>query len=74
VEIASLDRDFCIAHCRSFEYAEEDGLCSRIKFHERTVKFLPVSVAASRNEWVCGRSLVGNAVSNPSGGMDVCLF
>jgi len=24
--------------------------------------------------WVCGRSLAGIVVSNPAGGMDVCLL
>jgi hypothetical protein len=30
-------------------------------------------VAATSNAWVCGRSLAGIVVSNPVGGMDVCL-
>jgi hypothetical protein len=74
VEIASLDRDFCIFHCRSFEYAEEVYLFARNKFHGMIVKLLPVSVTATCNAWVCGRSLAGIAGSNPSGGMEVCFF
>ena len=35
---------------------------------------ISVPVAARSKAWVCGCSLVGNAVSNPAGGMDVCLF
>jgi len=34
--------------------------------------FLPMSVDAPSRAWVCGRSLVGTAVSNPAGDMDVC--
>jgi hypothetical protein len=30
-------------------------------------------VAARSKAWMCGRSLVSNAGSNPTGGMDVCL-
>jgi hypothetical protein len=33
----------------------------------------PIPVAARSKAWVCGRSLAGIAVSNPAGGMDVCL-
>ena len=74
MELASLDRNFCIFHCRSFEYAEEGYLCVRNKFHGMVVKLLPVSVAATSNAWVCGRLLAGIAGSNPSGSMDICLF
>ena len=36
---------------------------------------LPIPVVAQSNAWVCGRSLAGNAGSNPTGvGMDVCLL
>jgi hypothetical protein len=31
-------------------------------------------VAARSKVWVCARSLVGIAGSNPAGGMDVCLM
>jgi hypothetical protein len=31
-------------------------------------------VAARSNAWVFGSSLAGIAVSNPAGGMDVCLM
>jgi hypothetical protein len=30
-------------------------------------------VAARSKAWVCGRALAGVVVSNPTGGMDVCL-
>ena len=33
----------------------------------------PIPVAARSTAWVCNRSLVGIAVSNPAGKMDVCL-
>jgi hypothetical protein len=31
-------------------------------------------VAARSKAWVCGRSVAGIVVSNPAGGMDVCLL
>ena len=34
----------------------------------------PIPVAARSKAWVYGRSLAGIVGSNPSGGMDVCLF
>ena len=34
----------------------------------------PILVAARSKEWVCRCSLAGNACSNPSGDMDVCLL
>ena len=34
----------------------------------------PIPVVAQSKVWVCGHSLAGVAVSNPSGDMDVCLF
>ena len=34
---------------------------------------MPIPVAERSKAWVCGRSLVGIAGSNPAGGMDVCL-
>ena len=34
---------------------------------------MPSPVAARCKAWVCSRSLAGNAVSNPAGGMDVSL-
>jgi hypothetical protein len=37
-------------------------------------KAIPVAVAALSKAWVCGRSLAGIAVSNPAGGLDVCLL
>jgi len=37
-------------------------------------KLSPVPVAARSKEWVCGLSLAGIVGSNPTGGMDVCLF
>ena len=36
--------------------------------------FKPIPVAARSKMWVCGRSLAGFAVSNPTGGMDVCVL
>ena len=36
--------------------------------------YKPIPVTARSKAWVCNRSLVGIASSNPSGGMDVCLF
>ena len=54
MELASLDRDFCTVRCRSFEYAEEDALFIRTKFHEITVKLLLVPVAAPSKAWDCG--------------------
>ena len=33
--------------------------------------YVAVQVAAQNKVWVCGRSLTGNAGSNPAGGMDV---
>jgi len=33
---------------------------------------LLVPVAARSKAWVCGRSPAGIALSNPTGGMDVC--
>jgi hypothetical protein len=36
---------------------------------------LMLLINSARSEaWVCGRSLVGTAGSNPTGGMDVCLL
>jgi hypothetical protein len=34
----------------------------------------PIPVAARFKGWVCGHSLAGNAVSNPAGDMEGCLF
>jgi len=34
----------------------------------------PIPVTARSMAWVCGRSLVGTAGSNPAGGMDACLL
>ena len=31
----------------------------------------PIPLAARSKAWVCGRSLAGNLVSNPTGGTDV---
>ena len=36
--------------------------------------FVPVPVPALSKAWVCGRSVAGIVGSNPSGGMDICLF
>ena len=33
-----------------------------------------IPVAVGLLTWVCGRSLVGIEVSNPAGGVDVCLL
>jgi hypothetical protein len=33
----------------------------------------PIPVAARSKAWVYGRSLAGIVVSNPTGGMDVCV-
>jgi hypothetical protein len=35
---------------------------------------LTILVAAQSKEWNCSRSLAGIAVSNPAGGMGVCLL
>jgi hypothetical protein len=34
----------------------------------------PIPVAVRSKAWVCGRSLTRIVVSNPTGGMDVCLL
>jgi hypothetical protein len=34
---------------------------------------MPTPVAARSKAWVCGEALAGIVVSNPTGGMDVCL-
>ena len=34
---------------------------------------VPIPVAARFKAWVYGRSIAGNVVSNPAGGMDICL-
>jgi hypothetical protein len=34
----------------------------------------PIPMIAWSNAWVCGRSLAGNAGSNPTVGMGVCLL
>jgi hypothetical protein len=34
---------------------------------------VPIPVAVRSKTWVCGRSLTGIVVSNPTGGMDVCV-
>jgi len=36
--------------------------------------FKPIPVTARSKGWVCSRSPTGTAVSNPAGGMDICLF
>ena len=36
--------------------------------------FLPFPEATRSKARICGRSLAGNAGSNPAGGMDVCLL
>jgi len=35
---------------------------------------LPFPVAAPSEKWVCGRWPAEIAVSNPAGGMDICLL
>jgi hypothetical protein len=35
---------------------------------------VPIPVAARSEAWVYGRSLAEIVVSNPAGGMDVCLL
>jgi len=40
-----------------------------IKPHTRSIP-----VAAQSKAWVCGHSLAGTGVSNPAGGMDICLL
>jgi hypothetical protein len=40
-------------------------------FHTRN-PYVPIPLAARSKVWVCGRSLVGIAGSNPAGGKDVC--
>jgi len=35
---------------------------------------LIINLAAQFKAWVCGRWLAGIVVSNPPGGMDVCLL
>jgi hypothetical protein len=34
----------------------------------------PIAVAARSKALICGRSVVGNASSNPTEGMDICLL
>jgi hypothetical protein len=34
----------------------------------------PIAVAARSKTWVCGRSLTGIVGSNPTGGLDACLW
>jgi hypothetical protein len=40
-----------------------------IKPHTRSIP-----VAVQSEAWVCGHSLAGVGVSNPAGGMDICLL
>jgi hypothetical protein len=42
------------------------------KFQYR-ISLVPIPVAARCKAWDCGRTLVGIAGSNPSGGIDVCV-
>jgi len=37
-------------------------------------RWTPIPMTGRYKKWVCGRSLVGTAGSNPAGGMDVCLL
>jgi len=34
----------------------------------------PIPMATRSNAWFCGHSFAGNASSNPTGGMGVCLL
>ena len=43
-------------------------------FHSACVKWLPIPVAARSKAWVRIRSLARFAVSNPAGGMDICVL
>ena len=45
-----------------------------IDFRKILYKMLPVPVAARSKAWACGRSAAEMVGSNPTGGMDVCLF
>jgi hypothetical protein len=40
----------------------------------KLMKKTPIPVVARSKAWVCGRSLVGTAGSNPAGCVDVCLL
>jgi hypothetical protein len=39
-----------------------------------TICPMVISVAAPSKAWVCGHSLAWIAISNPAGGMDICLL
>ena len=42
-------------------------------YMQNQTRFLPIPVAARSKAWVSGRSLAGIVVSNPGGGMDICV-
>jgi hypothetical protein len=50
------------------------SLASKVSRNNFTTSTEPISVAELSQSWVCGRSPAGIAVSNPAGGLDVCLL
>ena len=61
-----------ICHLLALLEAHHILLIGRVTVKEVTAVHIPV--AARSQAWVCGRSLVGIAGSNPAGGMDFCRF
>jgi hypothetical protein len=54
--------------------ATGDKITNIILKYTRAYQLQQVPVAEQFKAWVCDRSLAGITGSNPSGGMDVCLF
>jgi len=45
----------------------------KIAINTSNIRNGPVPMAARSKAWVCGCSRAENVLSNPTGGMDVCL-
>ena len=46
----------------------------RVDFAQDKIRRIPCPVPSRSKAWVCGRTLVGIAISNPTGCIDACLF
>jgi hypothetical protein len=58
---------FCYVNAAETQYQD-------LLLNFRNVEKAPIPVAVRSKVWVFGRSLTGIVVSNPTGGMDVCLL
>ena len=68
VNTARIDTWICV------RVSINDVLQVTAEYYKTQVWRMPIPEAALSITWVCGRSLAGTAVSNPVGGIEVCLL